>query len=128
MLFDRLGGISGISSRKDGVTISLVCDDREVMLSFEIFVATKDRNLSIQVPKRLGNFYESNYVTGGPLGVEYKSVFDYTQNAFDRKQFMRLKNTAELQLKKCGGRKKYIDLYSQLIKAAITTIEARQQF
>jgi hypothetical protein len=113
-----------ITYRKDGVTITLVCDDREDMLSFEIFVATEDRNLSIQEPKRLGNFYESYYVTTSPLGMEYKSVFDYTQNTFDRKQFMRLKNNAELQLKKRDGKKRYVEVFSQLIKVALPAIEA----
>lgn len=113
-----------ITYRKDGVTITLVCDDREDMLSFEIFVATKDRNLSIQEPKRLGDFYESKYVDEGHLSIEYKSVFDYTKDVFDKKQFMRLKNDAELQLKKRDGRKRYVEVFSQLIKVALPAIEA----
>lgn len=111
--------------KKKNIVIKFDCNNRESVLFFEIFVATKDRNLSIQEPKRLGDFYESDYVTEGPFGIEYKSVFNYTQNAFDRKEFMRLKNNAELQLKKRGGRKKYVDLYSQLMKAALASIEDR---
>jgi len=114
-----------ITYKKKNITIKFDCDNRESMLFFEIFVATKDRNLSIQEPKRLGNFYESYYVTEEPLDIEYESVFDYTQDSFIKKQFECLKSEAELQLKKRGGRKKYVDLYSQLIKAALTAIEVR---
>jgi len=114
-----------ITYKKKNITIKFDCDNRESMLFFEIFVATKDRNLSIQEPKRLGNFYESDYVTEEPLDIEYESVFDYTQDSFSKKQFKCLKSEAELQLKKRGGRKKYVDLYSQLIKAALTAIEVR---
>jgi hypothetical protein len=54
--------------------------------------------------------------------VKYKSVFD-TQDSYSKKQFECLKSEAELQLKKRGGRKKYVDLYSQLIKAVLASIE-----
>jgi hypothetical protein len=38
-----------------------------------------------------------------------------------------LRSAAEKQLKKRGGRKKYVDLYSQLIKAALASIEGRME-
>lgn len=114
-----------ITYKKGNITIVFDCDNRESMLFFEIFVATNDRTLSIQEPKRLGDFYESKYVDEGHLSIEYKSVFNYTKDVFDKKQFMHLKNNAELQLKKRDGRKKYVEVFSQLIKVALAAIEAK---
>jgi hypothetical protein len=113
-----------ITYKKGNITIKFDCDNRESALFFEIIVATKDRNMSIQEPKRSGDFSKSDYVTEEPLGIEYKSVFDYTQNTFDKKEFMRLKNNAELQLKKRDGKKRYVEVFSQLIKVALPAIEA----
>jgi hypothetical protein len=110
--------------KKNGVTITFVCDNREDYLFFEMFVAQKEIKLSITDSESTAHFFKTMvHDKIGLLDVKYKSVFDYTQNSFSKKQFECLKSEAELQLKKRGGRKKYVDLYSQLIKAAITSIE-----
>jgi hypothetical protein len=112
--------------KKNGITITVVCDNREDYLFFEISVADKDSNLSITDSESTSHFFKTMVYDKIELtGVKYKSVFDYTQDSFSKKQFECLKSEAESQLKKRGGRKKYADLYSQLIKAALTSIEVR---
>lgn len=112
--------------KKYGITITVVCDNREDYLFFEIFVTEKEKNLSITDSESTAHFFST--MVHNKIGlpdVNYKSVFDYTQDSFSKKHFDYLKSEAELQLKKRGGRKKYVDLYSQLIKAAIASIEVR---
>lgn len=93
---------------------------------FEIFVAEKESKLCITDLESTAHFFKTMvHDKMGLLDVKYKSVFDYTQDSFSKKQFECLKSEAELQLKKRGGRKKYVDLYSQLIKAALASIDVR---
>jgi hypothetical protein len=112
--------------KKNGITITVICDNREDYLFFEIFVAEKESKLCITALERTADFFKTMvHDKMGLQDVKYKSVFDYTQDYFSKKQFECLKSEAELKLKKRGGRKKYVDLYSQLIKAAIASIEGR---
>lgn len=113
-----------ITYKKGCVTIALICANMYKELSFEIFVATKGGGMSIQEPKLSGDFYESDYADEGYQNIEYDCIFNYTKDIFDKKQFQRLKNEAELQLKKRDGRKRYVEVFSQLIKAALPAIEA----
>jgi hypothetical protein len=94
------------------------------MLYYEIFASIQGHNICIKEPKSPWESSESSLFSEGYQNVEYESIFDYTKDVFDRKQFQQLRNEAELQKKKRGGRKKYIEVFSQLIKVALPAIEA----
>jgi hypothetical protein len=113
-----------ITYNKENITIFLVCDNRENMLYYEIFASIQGHNICIKEPKSPWESSESSLFSEGYQNVEYESIFDYTKDVFDRKQFQQLRNEAELQKKKRGGRKKYIEVFSQLIKVALPAIEA----
>ncbi len=113
-----------ITYKKNSITITVVCDNRADSLFFEIFVAEKDSNLSITDSESTGHFFKTMAYDKAKLAdIKYRSVFDYTQGSYSKKQFECLRSEAESQLKKRGGRKKYVDLYSHLIKAALASIE-----
>jgi len=111
--------------KKNGITITVVCDDREDYLFFEIFVVEKESKLSITDSESTAHFFKTLvYDKIGLPDVKYKSVFDYTEDSLTKKHFECLKSEAELQLKKRGGRKRYVEVFSQLIKVALPAIEA----
>jgi len=111
--------------KKNDITITIVCDNREDYLFFEIFVAEKESKLSTD-SESTGHFFKTMVYDKIELtDVKYKNVFDYTQDSYNKKQFESLRSEAESQLKKRDGRKKYVNLYSQLIKAALASIEGR---
>lgn len=113
-----------ITYKRGNITIFLVCDNREDMLYYEIFVSNQGHNICIKEPKSPWESSERSLFSEGYQNVEYESIFDYTKNVFDKKKFQQLKNEAELQKKKRGGRVKYVEVFSQLIKAALPAIEA----
>jgi hypothetical protein len=111
--------------KKNDITMTVVCDNREDYLFFEIFVAENESKLSITDSESTAHFFKTMvYDKIGLVNVRYKSVFDYTQDSYSEKQFECLRGEAELQLKKRGGRKRYVEVFSQLIKVALPAIEA----